>query len=451
MVKKKDIILSVIAGFFILGLCVKLADGSREVSIAKSVSMKASAVFDELNKRHEWELAESIKVEIVLKRPKERDKIAVPKRINIIEPVVKWNGEEGILRYDWGADSVRVDADTLLLVSDCYFPEEKLQQKIFFLAKAPDFIPQEVFRQDSKIWDEGIKGGPDCLESRLKRPHSVDGGYIYEMNGGLYFLDKDFQEATLLYDFHQLMGDLYSFSPGTYRTCDVTEDASRMLICTDEGLCEYDLESGERKLLESAYFAPHEIDENDCLCGQRDFRFYGPVKVEYAPDGQSYAFLTGTEEADWGDITGAVLCSRDGETLYQKETEGMYDFKWMELEDRIYLAVFYTEDGGKKIMDRVNVNTGEVMTFEAPDEVYWGGDCCCVVGFLDEDRLIYPNYDKEEGKSKNIFEIYHLSSGERQDLEVVGEVYWEMMVLDIDGYNTWVVRYPKGIHHVKKV
>ena len=252
----------------------------------------------------------------------------------------------------------------------------------------------------------------------------------------MYFVDGDFQEAAPLCDLHQLMGNLYSFSPGTFRTCDVTTDASRMLACTDEGLYEYDLESGSRTLLEPSYFVHHEIvlEEGDCACGKRDFRFFGPVKVKYGPDGQSYAFLTGTEEADWGDITGVVLRAGDGETLYQKETENMYDFKWMESEDEVYLAVFYTEDNGKKIMERVNPDTGEVKAFEVPDAVYWGGMSCCVVGFLDEDSLFYINYEKEEKKGKNIFEIYRLSSGEQQDLEVAGEADWELMVLDVDGY-----------------
>ena len=55
------------------------------------------------------------------------------------------------------------------MASECYFAEEKLQQKIFFLAEAPDFVPQEVFRQDYKICED-----PEYLESRMRRPHPVD-------------------------------------------------------------------------------------------------------------------------------------------------------------------------------------------------------------------------------------------------------------------------------------
>lgn len=87
----------------------------------------------------------------------------------------------------------------------------------------------------------------------MKRLHSIDGGYVYEVDGALYFMDRNFQETSLLCDLCQLMGDLYSFSPETVKTCDLTEDALRMLACTDEGLYEYQLESGERKLLEPAF------------------------------------------------------------------------------------------------------------------------------------------------------------------------------------------------------
>lgn len=442
MMKKKVIIVSIIAGFFMLCLFVKHDDGGREISEIENISMGTSTVFDRQKEGIEQGKKELQKAEEEpLEQETERgEQIAVPEMIHINEPMIKWNGETGELMYDWNYKKVRVDADTLLFVSECYFSGEALQQKIFFLAEAPGFIPREVFRQDYKTYDD-----PECLERRMRRPHPVDGGYIYEMEGVLYFLDGDFQEASPLCDLRQLMGDLYLFSPGTFRTCDVTTDASRMLACTDEGLYEYDLRSGNQTLLEPAFFEHHEIvlDEGDCACGARDFRFFGPVKAQYGPDGKSYAFLTGTEEADWGDIRGVVLRTGDGETLYQKETETMYDFKWVESEDAVYLAVFYTEDDGKKIMDRVNLNTGEVITFEAPDEVYWGGDSCCVVGFLDEDSLLYINYDKEEGEGKNVFEVYRLSSGERQDLEVVGEADWELMVLDLDGYDTYSLRYPK--------
>ncbi len=265
------------------------------------------------------------------------------------------------------------------------------------------------------------------------------------MDGVLYFLDRHFQEALLLWDLRALMGDYFSSSIGIYhRTCDVTADAARLIACTDKGLYEYDLGNGNQTLLESAYFAPHEINENDCLCGQRDFRFNGPVKVEYGPDEQSYAYLTGTEEADWGDITGIVLCSGEGETLYQKESNNVYDFKWVKSENTIYLAVFYTEYTGLDekgivtpswLMDRVDASTGKVVTFEVPKEIFSGGMMCCIVGFLDADTLFYET-------DQDMFEVYRLSSGERQTIEAVGDVDWEIMVLDMYDYGAIPVRYP---------
>ena len=472
--KKKAIILSMIAGIIILGLCVRLAVGSREVSVVENAAVEDSAVSDGLN---EWgrqeieELEASEEVQPESEKPEEaeseetqaaqesktQNKISLPEKIDFVEPIVKLNGEEGILNYAWDNYCIRVDAGTFLFAIDCYFAEKKLQQKIFFLAEAPNFILREVFRQDSKIWDEELER-PECLEWRMRQPHLVEGGCVYELDGVLYFLDRDFKEASPLCDLRELMGDFYSFSPGTSDICDVTPDASRILVCTDEGLYESDLESGERKLLEPAYLSPYEISEGDCSCGF-DFSYSGPARAEYGPDGQSYAFLTGTEEADWGDITGVVLCSAEGETLYQKETdyetgygsEYVNDFKWMELEDETYLAVFYYKDDGEKLnclMDRVNVNTKEVVTFEVPAGVYCGTDGCVAAGFLDADTLLYvnhskPNSDMEGLTDKNIFEVYRLSSGECQDLEVMGEADWEIMVLDVGGYAAFPLRYPK--------
>lgn len=472
--RKKAIIISMIAGIFILGLCVRFSAGSRDVPVVENAAVEDSAAADGLNEwgRQETAEPESLgEVQPESEKPEEtkseaaqtaqeskiQNKISFPEKVDFVEPIVKLNGEKGILNYAWDNDCIRVDADTFLFVMDCYFAEEKLQQKIFFLAEAPDFMLREVFRQDSRIWDEELKW-PERLEWRMRQPHLVEGGYVYELDGVLYFLDKDFKEASPLCDLRELMGDFYSFSPGTSDICDVTPDASRILVCTDEGLYEYELESGERKLLEPAYFAPHEINEDDCLCGQRDFRFSGPVRAEYGPDGQSYVFLTGTEEADWGDITGAVLRLGEGETLYQRYeketefiTEYVNDFKWMELEDETYLAVFYNEYDAEKdncLMDRVNVNTKEVVTFEVPADVYCGTDGCVAVGFLDADTFLHINYskphsDKEGLSDKNIFEIYRLSSAERQDLEVTGEADWEIMVLDVGGYAAYPLRYPK--------
>lgn len=441
--RKKAVIISIVAGIFILCLCVKSVVGGRAVPAIENAAVEEKIASDGPNRQIEQEKTES--------EPEEQEKTAIPEMVNFVKPVVKLNGQEGELRYDWDYNSIRIDADTLLLASDCYFSEKNLQQKVFFLAEAPYFLPREIFRQDDKEWHEE-SDPPGWQERRMKCLHSVDGGYIYEMDGVLYFLDKNLQAASPLCDLHQLMGDFYLFSPDTYNTCDVTADTSRMLACMDDGLYEYNLVNGKRKLLKPAFFAHRENVhvEGDCSCGERDFEFSGPVEAEYGPDGQSYAFLTGTEEAAWGDITGVVLRSGEGETLYQKNTEYVYDLKWAETGDTSYLAVFYKEYDGKEQnskMDRVDVNTGEIMTFKVPEEIFWGEDC--VVAFLDEDTLFYFNYEKqgddkgEEQNDINIFEIYRLSSGQRQDFEIAGEVDWEMLVFDRGSYMTYPVRYPK--------
>lgn len=472
--KKKIIIISGIAGVFILGLCVKFIINYRDMPVIENAAVEECVVSDESNEQTVQETAkleepeevqsEREKQEEIEKTIQEllesgrQNKIQFSKKVEVVAPVVELNGERAEMHFHWDYDCIRIDADTLLFAIDCYFAEEKLQQKVFCLAEAPKFSLREVFRQDSKISDVKLNG-PEYLEQRMSRPHPVDGGYVYELDGVLYFLDRDFKETSPLCDLCELMGNLYSFSPGTSNICDVTADAKRMIVCTDEGLYEYNLKNGERKLLESASCAP-DTYEDDCACGP-DFIFSGPVRVEYGPDDQSYAFLTGREEAAWGDITGAVLRSGEGETLYQfyeKNTEDISeyvsDFKWVELEDATYLAVFYDKYDGEKwsyLMDRVDVRTGEVETFEVPVEVYCGTDGCVAVGFLDADTLLYINYgrldDEMEGggrrNRKDIFEIYRLSSGERQSLEAVGDVDWEMMVLDVGGYDAIPLRYPK--------
>lgn len=448
--KRKVITLSMIAGIFILGLCVKSAVGSSDAAVMENAALEESIVSEEADGLSEPEKRESEENEEAqpeeVQAEQEPEEVAVPELVTFKKPVVKLNGEEGELSYDWNYNSVRVDADTFLFVSGCYFPEQELYQKIFFLAEAPLYFPREVFRQDSKDGNE--------QPHRIEQMHSVDGGYVYESDGMLYFLDGNVQKTSLLCDLYELMGDAWLFSVGTFRTCDVTADTARMIACTDEGLYEYDLKNGNRKLLEPSEFEPHAyvLDENDCVCGFREYRFFGPVRVEYAPDGQSYAYLTGTEEADWGDLRGAVLRSGEGETLYQKETENVYDFKWVESEDTSYLAVFYTEKDENGIadvawlMDRIDVSTGEVMTFEAPKKIYIGSGPWCIVGFLDADTLLYINWrdDTEEGKNdESVLKAYRLSSGEWQDLEIAGDVEWETMVFDGGGYNTIPVRYPK--------
>lgn len=373
-----------------------------------------------------------------------------PERVLLPMPVAELNGEEGALSYRWGEDCISIDETSLLLSCDCYFSEEKLQQKIFYLAKAPDFEPREVFRQDSRSNGEGTEGigykAPELLEGRMLSPLMAEDGYLYELDGKLYCLSEDFEDTILICDIRKFMGELYQFSPWVpdKNKCDVTADISRMLACTDEGLYEYDLSNGEKSLLEPALFEAHEIVhiEGDCDCGEIGFEFCGPIEAEYAPDEQSYVFVTGNE---YGDPLNITLRTKDGKDLYQKELEYAGGFEWIELEDAVWLSVFYKE-GNRAWMDRVNVVTGENITFAVPDEVFWGNNL--IIGFLDADSLIYCKkevsvfYEKEYGK-KGEYEIYRLPDGERLVPEMEPDkVNWKMKVLK-GGCRTTILKLPE--------
>lgn len=431
--KKKAIVISVIAGIFVMVQCAKFVFGNEEASVVENVAVEEGIAFFDLNEQEE---------------AKELDKVAVPERVLIEKPVTKLNGEEGELSYRWNLDQIQIDGDTILFSCDSYFAKEMLQQKIFYLAKSPDFIPQEIFRQDSRVHDEEpLLGRADFLERRMPCPKRVEEGYVYEVDGLLYLLDEEFQKTTLLCDLMELMGEDYLFSPWVTdkNKCDVPEDASRLLACTDEGLYEYDLENGEGKLLEPAVFTPYEIVhvEGDCDCGETGFEFDGPVEAEYAPDGKSYVFLTGTE---YGSPTGVTLRSTEEETLYQREIKDYVgDFRWIESADAAYLAVFYREDGCVW-MDRVDIHTGEKATFVVPDDVLWGTDLS--VGFLDEDRLIYCSNQVSETRerdhtSKSEYEFYRLSDEEIQKPEIAGEADWKLIAFSLGGYSKIIVRYPE--------
>ncbi len=335
------------------------------------------------------------------------------------KPVVELNGEEGTLSYRWGMDCVSIDETTVLIPCDCYFPKEKLQQKIFYIVETTDFELKEVFRQNSRREFEGIGADqPELLERRMPSPVLVEGGCFYELDGVLYRLSLDFKEATPLCNIRELMGDLYEFSPWVPdgNTCDAALDATRVLACTDEGLYEYDLSLQEKRLLEPAELLRYEIThvEGDCDCGEPGFEFSGPIKAEYAPDNQSYAFVTGTE---YGDPVRITLRTGDGNILYQKEMkEYCGDFEWVETENAAYLGAFYREEQGTWL-DMINAVTGEITTFAVPDEVFCGTDL--LAGFLDIDHLIYCN-ERTYGE-KSGYGIFQLSSGQEQPLEIGAE------------------------------
>lgn len=395
-------------------------------------------------------------------RPKPPEEITLmPERVVFPKPQVTLDGGEGKWNYRWGYDCVLVDENTVLLSCDCFFAEQGLNQKIFYLAEAPDYVPREVFRQDSLGGFEDridfISQFPSAVERRFHRPRAVQAlsgveqdsaetapGYVYELNGGLYCLSADFRETALICDLRELMGGLYEFSPWTAEdsTCDVSMDASRMLACTDEGLYEYDLRQGGKTLLEPAVFQPYEIVhiEGDCDCGETGFEFSGPIAAEYAPDGQSYAFLAGNE---YGEAESITLRSGEGETLYQRILEyNGYGLTWLESEATVCFAAFYREKEGTW-MDRVDVHTGETETFAVPDGALGA------VSFLDGDSLIYYGkyvsaYWEEKGQGRSVYEIYRLRSGEIQDLKTASMegVIWRLVLLK-GGDHVTAVRYPQ--------
>ena len=447
--KKKRIIILTIIGILVLGPCIKLAAGSGELPVVDNTALTGGIVSTE----GIWTVELPAKLgtaeqEEPEQGPEGQENMVVPEKVLLEKPVSVLNGEEGELRFDWADNVIRIDDDTILFVSDSCFSAEGLQQRIVYLAKAPDFVPQEVFRQDSRVYEEESEWTIEFLERRMPCPKLVEGGCVFEADGLLYFLDDEFQEAVLLCDLGELMGESYLFSPwlADKNKCDVTADASKLLACTDEGLYEYDLKNSEQKLLEPAVFTPHEIVhvEGDCTCGETGFAFDGPVEAEYVPGGQDYVFVAGTE---YGSPTGVILRSAEGETLYQREIRDYVGgFRWIEAEDAVYLAVFYREDG-HAWMERVDVHTGEKETFAVPDDVFFGGDL--YVGFLDADHLIC--YSEQASESWDIWEnddtgksdykIYQLSDEEFKEPEEAGDINGKLVVLDLGGYRKTIIRY----------
>lgn len=200
--KKKTIIVSIIAGIFILGMSVRLAVNYRDVPVMENAAVEERAVPDESNEQTVQEKTEPEELKEPEAAQPEREnqeemmaeeieellaegrqnKIQFSKRVEVVAPVVELNGERGTMHFSWDYDCIRIDADTLLFAIDCYFAEENRQQKVFCLAEAPKFSLREVYRQDSRTWDKALKW-PEYLEERMSRPHPVDGGYVYELDG----------------------------------------------------------------------------------------------------------------------------------------------------------------------------------------------------------------------------------------------------------------------------
>ncbi len=358
-----------------------------------------------------------------------------PKLLQIPVPVARLNDEVGDMSYRWLHECTPVSETSVLITCDCYFDRFRLQQKIFYLAEAPYYTPREVFRQDSRSFQETMKH-PEFLEMRLPCPLPADGGYIYEVDGMLYYLTEDFKESTSICNLRNLMGDQYDFTVrwADENQCDVTTNASRMLACTDEGLLEYNLKTKEKNLLEAAYLVPHKdlSVDGDCSCGEPDYDFTGPLKAEYAPDDHGYAFTTGTE---YGAPTGITFRSSDGETLYSKEgIESFGGFEWLETENASYFCAFYREKE-ETWMDRVNIATGEEETFKVPDDVFFGD---LYVGFLTEDLLLCCN-----SKNEMTYGIYDLRSGRYLTPDVnANHADRHIMVLGSGCWKAKVLQYP---------
>lgn len=365
--------------------------------------------------------------------------------VNFPVPTATLNSKEGKMYYLAGEDCVLIDANTVLLPCDCYFADEKLQQKIFYIAKAPDFVPQEVFRQTSCENTDTLKyRPPEHLERRIVCPIPVADGYVYELNGDLYRLSADFSEADFLCDLRRLMGGLYELSPWVgdqENNGDVTADSTRLLACTDAGLYEYDLTRGTKKLLEPADFEPYEIVhiEGDCDCGETGFTFTGPIYAEYAPDEQGYVFITGDE---YGYARHLTLRSADGKTLYSRAIpNASRRFSWLETEDTSCLAVFYSaafygEDGN--LMDLIDIDTGETETFAIPADGF-------SFSFLDADNLIYctecvaRSYEIE-GTKRSTYDVCRFRNGDGQD--TVPKLAFKENTLFSLGHN-WIVIWRK--------
>lgn len=373
-----------------------------------------------------------------------------PERVGVRRPVVKSGDLEGELSYRWPDQRIAVDDATVLITGDCFYLEGRQRQKIFFLAQIPDFELQEVYRHDYTEVPEVIENYADrydCVNERMACPVMVPDGYVYEADGRLYHLSKDFKERNEICNLREIMGDLYHlYYKGAYEnTCDISTDLKKLLACTDEGLYEYDLLSGEAKLLETAVFEPHiEVrDEGDCGCAMPENDFIGPLRVEYTPDGQGYAFKTvdATEDV-WGSIISIELRNDEGQTLYQRQMDEYYgDFSWLETEAQDYLAVFY-EAAEENWMDLVAADSGESVTYQVPDGIFGGDMDTGSAALIDENYLLYYCYDWE--KDIGSYKIYQLQEGDLpKPKQADGKISWKVKVLAEGSDFDAVVKYPE--------
>ena len=92
--KKKGIIISMIAGIIILFLCIKPDDGSRTVSVIENIAMGVNVIFESQNEWMEQKKIELQKAGEAQLEQEEQVKAAVPEIVHVKEPRVTWNGKE---------------------------------------------------------------------------------------------------------------------------------------------------------------------------------------------------------------------------------------------------------------------------------------------------------------------------------------------------------------------
>ena len=89
--KKKAIIILIIAGIFTLGLWIRFADDSGEVSAVKTLPWKIMKLLTDQIEETEQKVAQTIQ------ELKSQNEIISPHKINFIEPIVNLNGDKGRL------------------------------------------------------------------------------------------------------------------------------------------------------------------------------------------------------------------------------------------------------------------------------------------------------------------------------------------------------------------
>lgn len=130
----------------------------------------------------------------------------------------------------------------------------------------------------------------------------------------------------------------------------------------------------------------------------------------------------------------------DGETLYQKQIDEYYgDFRWLETQEKDYLAVFY-EEKEATWMDLVEADTGNSRTYRVPDGIFTGDDDAGAVALLNENELLYSGYDWET--ESYCHGVYRLQEGKRvMPGQSESESDWKVKVFAEGSYFQTIVKY----------